>query len=310
MARSKEAKQLGIKMGVPVFKIREEIQRHGIVTFSSNYTLYADLSSRVMRTLEALAPRVEVYSIDEAFLDLTGVESAVSLEGFGRDIRQRVGQYTGIAVCVGIAPTKTLAKLANHAAKDFPATGGVVDLCCSERQKRLLALYPVDEVWDVGRRLSKHLHAQGIITALDLANADPKTIRKNFSVVLERTVRELNGESCIDIEEIAAAKQQIVCSRSFGSRITTTNAMREAVSEYASRAGEKLRSQKRCTKVVSVFIRSSPFNPNELHYSNSASATLDMPTDDTRDIVRVAMLLLDFIWRDGDCKRFCVTAYS
>ncbi|RDH41306.1 translesion error-prone DNA polymerase V subunit UmuC [Zooshikella ganghwensis] len=299
VARSKEAKQLGIKMGVPVFKIRDEIQRHSITVFSSNYTLYADMSNRVMRILEELAPRVEVYSIDEAFLDLTGVESAVSLLDFGRDIRQKVGQDTGITVCVGIAPTKTLSKLANHAAKDYPATGGVVDLCCSERQRRLLTLYPVDEVWGVGRRLSKRLNAQGIMTALDLANTDPKTIRKGFSVVLERTVRELNGESCIDLEEIVPAKQQIVCSRSFGSRIMTINAMREAVSEYASRAGEKLRGQKRCAKVVSVFIRSSPFNPNELHYSNSASATLDMPTDDTRDIVRVAMMLLDFIWRDG-----------
>lgn len=167
VARSREAKLLGIKMGVPVFQIKSEMQRHGILAFSSNYALYADLSSRVMRTLEEMAPRVEVYSIEEAFLDLTGIESAISLVEFGQQLRERIGHWIGITVCVGIAPTKTLAKLANHAAKKYPATQGVVDLTNPDRQRRLLALVPVDDVWGVGRRLSKRLNALGITTALE-----------------------------------------------------------------------------------------------------------------------------------------------
>lgn len=162
VARSREAKLLGIKMGVPVFQIKAEMQRHGILAFSSNYALYADLSSRVMRTLEEMAPLVEVYSIDEAFLDLTSIESAISLVEFGQQVRERIGHWIGITVCVGIAPTKTLAKLANHAAKKYPATQGVVDLTNPDRQRRLLALVPVDDVWGVGRRLSKRLNALGI----------------------------------------------------------------------------------------------------------------------------------------------------
>ena len=168
VARSEEAKALGIKMGVPVFRIQQEIHQHGIVTFSSNYAFYAELSSRVMGVLEELAPRVEVYSIDEAFLDLTGVESTISLADFGRQIRQVIGEWIGITVCVGAAPTKTLPKLANHAAKQYSATGGVVDLTNPDRQKRLMSLLSADAVWGIGGRLSKQLQAMGIITALDL----------------------------------------------------------------------------------------------------------------------------------------------
>ncbi len=287
VARSREAKSLGIKMGVPVFQIKAEMQRHGILAFSSNYALYADLSSRVMRTLEEMAPRVEVYSIDEAFLDLTGIESAISLVEFGQQVRERIGHWIGITVCVGIAPTKTLAKLANHAAKKYPATQGVVDLTNPDRQRRLLALVPVNDVWGVGRRLSKRLNALGITTALDLANASPRAIRDQFSVVLERTVRELNGESCIELEEIPPTKKQIVCSRSFGVKVTQFELLREAVCEYAK------------AKVLTVFIRTSPFKDNEPQYSNSASGELLIPSCDTRDFIELASHLLKRIWKDG-----------
>ncbi|EOW9219135.1 translesion error-prone DNA polymerase V subunit UmuC [Vibrio cholerae] len=299
VARSREAKLLGIKMGVPVFQIKAEMQRHGILAFSSNYALYADLSSRVMRTLEEMAPRVEVYSIDEAFLDLTGIESAISLVEFGQQVRERIGNWIGITVCVGIAPTKTLAKLANHAAKKYPATQGVVDLTNPERQRRLLALVPVDDVWGVGRRLSKRLNALGITTALDLANASPRVIRDQFSVVLERTVRELNGESCIELEEIPPTKKQIVCSRSFGAKVTQFELLREAVCEYATRATEKLRKEQQQAKVMTVFIRTSPFKDNEPQYSNSASGELLIPSCDTRDFIELANHLLKRIWKDG-----------
>ncbi|WP_284144839.1 translesion error-prone DNA polymerase V subunit UmuC [Vibrio alginolyticus] len=299
VARSREAKSLGIKMGVPVFQIKAEMQRHGILAFSSNYALYADLSSRVMRTLEEMAPRVEVYSIDEAFLDLTGIESAISLVEFGQQVRERIGHWIGITVCVGIAPTKTLAKLANHAAKKYPATQGVVDLTNPDRQRRLLALVPVDDVWGVGRRLSKRLNALGITTALDLANASPRAIRDQFSVVLERTVRELNGDSCIELEEIPPAKKQIVCSRSFGVKVTHFELLREAVCEYATRATEKLRKEQQQAKVLTVFIRTSPFKDNEPQYSNSASGELLIPSCDTRDFIELANHLLKRIWKDG-----------
>ena len=299
VARSREAKLLGIKMGVPVFQIKAEMQRHGILAFSSNYALYADLSSRVMRTLEEMAPRVEVYSIDEAFLDLTGIESVLSLVEFGQQVRERIGHWIGIAVCVGIAPTKTLAKLANHAAKKYPATQGVVDLTNPDRQRRLLALVPVDDVWGVGKRLSKRLNALGITTALDLANASPRAIRDQFSVVLERTVRELNGESCIELEEIPPTKKQIVCSRSFGVKVTHFELLREAVCEYATRATEKLRKEQQQAKVLTVFIRTSPFKDNEPQYSNSASGELLIPSCDTRDFIELANHLLKRIWKDG-----------
>ncbi len=299
VARSREAKLLGIKMGVPVFQIKSEMLRHGILAFSSNYALYTDLSSRVMRTLEEMAPRVEVYSIDEAFLDLTGIESVLSLVEFGQQVRERIGHWIGITVCVGIAPTKTLAKLANHAAKKYPATQGVVDLTNPDRQRRLLALVPVDDVWGVGKRLSKRLNALGITTALDLANASPRAIRDQFSVVLERTVRELNGESCIELEEIPPTKKQIVCSRSFGVKVTQFELLREAVCEYATRATEKLRKEQQQAKVLTVFIRTSPFKDNEPQYSNSASGELLIPSCDTRDFIELANHLLKRIWKDG-----------
>jgi len=299
VARSREAKLLGIKMGVPVFQIKSEMQRHGILAFSSNYALYADLSSRVMRTLEEMAPRVEVYSIDEAFLDLTGIESAISLVEFGQQVRERIDHWIGITVCVGIAPTKTLAKLANHAAKKYPATQGVVDLTNPDRQRRLLALVPVDDVWGVGKRLSKRLNTLGITTALDLANASPRAIRDQFSVVLERTVRELNGESCIELEEIPPIKKQIVCSRSFGVKVTHFELLREAICEYATRATEKLRKEQQQAKVMTVFIRTSPFKDNEPQYSNSASGELLTPSCDTRDFIELANHLLKRIWKDG-----------
>ncbi|RYH94104.1 translesion error-prone DNA polymerase V subunit UmuC [Citrobacter werkmanii] len=300
IARNTEAKRAGVKMGEPYFKQKDLFRRYGVVCFSSNYELYADMSCRVMSTLEAMSPRCEIYSIDEAFCDLTGVRNCRVLQEFGQELKDAVYQNTGLAVGVGIAQTKTLAKLANHAAKKWQRqTGGVVDLSNQDRQRKLMAALPVDEVWGVGRRISKKLEAMGIKTVLDLADTDIHFIRKHFNVVLDRTVRELRGEPCLELEEFAPVKQEIVCSRSFGERITDYDAMRQAICSYASRAAEKLRGEHQYCRFISTFVKTSPFALNEPYYGNSASVKLLTPTQDSRDIIAAATRSLDAIWKDG-----------
>ncbi|ANZ05372.1 Y-family DNA polymerase [Raoultella ornithinolytica] len=302
IARSAEAKPF-VKMGDPYFKQKDIFRRHGVICFSSNYELYADMSNRVMTTLEELSPRCEIYSIDEAFCDLTGVRNCRDLTDFGREIRETVLQRTHLTVGVGIAQTKTLAKLANHAAKKWQRqTGGVVDLSNIEKQRKLMAALPVDEVWGVGRRISKKLEAMGIKTVLQLADTDIRFIRKHFNVVLERTVRELRGEPCLGLEEFAPVKQEIVCSRSFGGRITEYHEMRQAICSYASRAAEKLRGEHQYCRFISAFVKTSPFALNEPYYGNSASVKLLTPTQDSRDIIAAATRCLDAVWKD--CYRY------
>lgn len=299
IARSAEAKKLQVPMGSPYFKLKDEFRKYGVHIFSSNYALYADMSNRVMTTLEGMAPAVEIYSIDEAFMNLDGMSRIEPLEDFGRRVRDRIKQETHLTVGVGIAPTKTLAKLANHAAKKWSKTGGVLDLSNIERQKKLMALVPVEDVWGVGRRISKKLNAMGVITAKDLSEQSTYIIRKHFNVVLERTVRELRGEQCLELEEFAPTKQQIVCSRSFSSRITEYIYMRQAVCSFAERAAEKLRKERQYCKQIAVFVRTSPHAEGEVFYGNQASRKLLTPSNDTRDIIRVAMDALDDIWVDG-----------
>ncbi|HEC5298059.1 translesion error-prone DNA polymerase V subunit UmuC [Enterobacter asburiae] len=296
---SREAKQFGIKMGEPYFKFKEKLYPSKVYVFSSNYALYADLSSRVMQTLTDLAPAIEIYSIDEAFVNVSGVSHCLSLEAFGHQMRTEVLKNTGLTVGVGIAPTKTLAKLANYAAKRWSGTGGVVDLSGRERQRKLLEKVPVEEVWGVGRRITKKLNAMGITTALELAEASSWVIRKHFNVVLERTARELRGEPCLDLEEFTPTKQQIICSRSFGHRITQYEEMHQAICAYAERAAEKLRGEHQYCRFISVFVRTSPHADNEIYYGNQASVTLMMPTNDSRDIIRAATEALGRIWLDG-----------
>lgn len=296
VARSQEVKDLGIKMGIPLFKVKDLIKQHHIKIFSSNYTLYGDISARVMQTLETFSPQTEVYSIDEAFLDLSGFSD---LEAYGQKIRSTVYQHVGVPVCVGIAPTKTLSKLANYAAKKFKATGGVVDLSDPKRQKKLLSITPVSEVWGVGRKHTEHLQRIGVTTALGLAQVDTRLIRSHLSVVMERTVRELNGEACIDLEQSPAPKQQIVCSRSFGQKMTDYSDLRETICEFAARAAEKLRGEGQLAHVVNVFIRTSPFVKTDPYYSNMATGRLTFPSSDTRDLLALTTRLLDSIWKEG-----------
>ncbi|HAT7591107.1 TPA: Y-family DNA polymerase [Citrobacter werkmanii] len=299
IARSAEAKPF-VKMGEPYFKQKDLFRHHGVVCFSSNYELYADMSNRVMTTLEEMSPRCERYSIDELFCDLTGISNCRDLTEFGREIRATVLQRTHLTVGVGIAQTKTLAKLANHAAKRWQRqTGGVVDLSDVARQRKLMAALPVEEVWGVGRRLTKKLESMGIRTVLQLADTDIGFIRKHFSVVLERTVRELRGQPCLELEEFPSVKQEIICSRSFGSRITEYEEMREAICSYAARAAEKLRNEHQHCRFISAFVKTSPFTINEPYYGNSASVTLLTPTQDSRDIIGAATRCLDVIWKNG-----------
>jgi DNA polymerase V len=298
VARSAEVKALGIKMGIPVFKVRHLIEQHQVQLFSSNYSLYADLSARVMTILDEFTPSLEVYSIDEAFLDLTGVCSQDPF-AYGQRIRQTVNRETGIPVCVGIGPTKTLAKLANFAAKKWKKTDGVLDLSDPVRRENLMKIVPVGEVWGIGSRTTEKLNRLGIRTVWDLANQPTKQIQAQFSVVVARTVMELNGIACLSIEEIAPDKQQIVCSRSFRHAITTFDALMMAIARFCSRAAEKLRWQQLLARRLSVFIRTSPFKPDEPHYERAASRQLLVPSQDTRYLVAVSRQLLEAIFKPG-----------
>jgi DNA polymerase V len=300
IARSNEAKALGVKMGEPWFKLKDLARRHGIIAYSSNYALYADMSNRVMEILRGFSPQQEVYSIDECFLDLTGF-ARHDLTDYGLEIRSRIKQWVGLPVCVGIGASKTLAKLANHIAKKNPEFNGVCDSNAMTEQEwnAWLARIEVGEVWGIGRKLAPQLNAMGIQSVLDLKRADTSTIRSRFSVVLEKTIRELNGTVCIDLEEAPPPKQQIMSSRSFGMPVTDLQSLAESVTLYMSRAAEKLRRQQSCAGSVHVFIRTSPFKPDEPYYANSLTIPLPSPTDDTVKLVKAALWGLRRIYKPG-----------
>lgn len=298
VARSNEAKALGVPMGAPWFKLKDLAKQHGIIAYSSNYALYADMSNRVMSILRQFSPAQEVYSIDESFLDLTGFARR-DLVAYGHKIRSTILQGTGLPVCVGIASTKTLAKLANHCAKKRPEFDGVCNFnVMNKRQLNdILASIEVDEIWGVGRKLAPRLSALGFKTVLDLKHANPEILRQNFSVVMEKTIRELNGTVCIEMEEIAPPKKQIVSSRSFGSPVTDIEGLSESISLYTSRAAEKLRRQESYAGSIYVFIRTSPFREKDRQYSNGMTVPLPSPTNNTAKLVSMAMWALKKIYR-------------
>ncbi|MDH2069467.1 translesion error-prone DNA polymerase V subunit UmuC [Pantoea sp. GD03673] len=298
IARSAEAKRLGIKMAAPLFLNERFFRQNGVHVFSSNYELYGDMSARMMAILGEMAAGQEVYSIDESFLDVTGISNVIPLETFGHQMRERIRKETGLIIGVGFGPTKTLAKLANHAAKKWTQTKGVVDLSSRTRQRKLLHLTDVGDIWGIGPRITKRMHQLGITTALQLADSNISMIRKNFDVIVERTTRELNGESCIALEDAPPPKQNILNSRSFGEKITELEDMKQAVTLYATRAGEKLREQNSRCRHISVSIATAR-HANEPQYSNTASCVCDYPTSDTRDIIESALRGLSTIWRNG-----------
>jgi len=297
VARSNEAKALGIEMGVPEFQIRLLLRAHRVQVFSSNYTLYGDLSQRVMETLEQFSPNIEVYSIDEAFLSLVGFERR-NLTEYGRQIRRTVKQWTGIPVSVGIAETKTLAKIANRVAKRNPDTGGVCDLRAYPDRDALLGRVTVDDVWGIGPTYARLLKQHGITTALQLRQADEHWIRTHMGVVGLRLVAELRGRSCLDLEECPSPKQGITCSRAFGRSVSTLAEMEEAVSSYVSRAAEKLRGEGLAATVLTVFLMTNEFK-DEPQYRNSVTCSLSVGTDMTSELIRAALRGLRTIYRDG-----------
>jgi DNA polymerase V len=298
VARSNEVKELGVKMGEPWFKIQDLARRHHVVAFSSNYALYADMSNRVMGILSTFAPAAEVYSIDECFLDLTGLSDKRER---GYEIKQTVARYLGIPVCVGIGHTKTLAKLANHVAKKHPKSQGVFDYTVlSERQQEsVLKSIEVGEVWGIGRRLSASLQAQGIETVVQLKDANPKTMRAKYGVVMERVIAELNGTPCLELTEVEPPKQQIISSRSFGKSVLQISDLKDAVAHFVSNAAAKLRSQGSVAGMLQVFILTNRFKPEEPQYNPCFALPMPVPTDDTMVLTAWAMQGLDAIFKSG-----------
>jgi DNA polymerase V len=296
IARSNESKALGIKMGVPVFQVKTIIEQHNIQVFSSNFTLYGDLSKRVMSSMRQEVKAMEVYSIDEAFMDFSGEGSPLEK---GIALKKKVQQHVGIPISIGIAPTKTLCKVAGLIAKKHTKTGVFVlqDKALIERALKWL---PVAELWGVGRRHARMLDSVGIKTAYDLCRADDSWIRRRLSVVGLRMVKELRGIPCFPLEESASRKKNICTSRSFGKAVKQMEDLKEALSTYASTCAYKLRKQKSCASRISIFIHTNPFKPTDKQYKGFTSFVLDTPTNDSIELVRLALEGLEKIYR-SDC---------
>jgi len=296
IARSKEAKALGIKMGVPLFKVKDIVERENVIVFSSNYTLYADMSRRVMNIISEFAPSIEVYSIDEAFIELTDMN--VDYESYVRQMRKVILQYTGIPVSIGVASTKTLTKVANHIAKDDESLEGVCSLVKHENLDQVLEDTNVADVWGVGRQLSKKLIANGIFNAKLLKNCEDAWVRKMMSVNGLKTVSELREISCLDLEETSATRKSCCTTRSFGKPLVNLDDIEQAVTTFARRATERIRGENLTASTVSVFLRTNPFDRNR-YYSNSSTTTLSYPTYDTMQIVKTALQLTKIIFREN-----------
>ncbi|OUJ83388.1 MULTISPECIES: Y-family DNA polymerase [Acinetobacter] len=309
VARSNEAKILGIKMGVPLFQIKDIVQQNNVIVLSSNYTLYAEMSRRFHKVLGTYVTESEqeIYSIDECFLDLTDYYENFNLTNLAQDMRTKILKWVGLPCCVGIGSSKTEAKIANHIAKKYPAFNSVcnlvdMDLCNKEA---FLAEIDVSEVWGVGRKHSKKLQGMGINTVFDLACTDPREMKKKFSIVMARTVAELQGVSCIEIEHTPQTKQQIIASRSFGSRVTELEDLKEAISMYAQDACSRLRDESLLCGCMIAFVQSNPFDPNVPFYNKSISGGFSEPTDCALDLVRAATRMVSEIFKEGIKYKKC-----
>ena len=301
VARSNEVKALGVKMGTPWFQLRDLARQQGIAALSSNYELYADMSNRMMAVLGEYSPDQEIYSIDECFLGLAGFAHRDLVE-YGLTIRRQVGRWIGIPVCVGIGATKTLAKLANHCAKKgLAGREGICDFSrmAGDELRQLFSRIAVGEIWGVGPRLSRQLADLGITNVEALRSADAVTLRSRFSVTLERTIRELNGISCIALEEAAPNKQQIIASRSFGCYVYDLPSLREVVASYIAIAAEKLRSQGALAGMVQVYVRTNPHKENVPQYQRGLTLPLPEPSNDTLRLTQAALAVLDRLYRPG-----------
>lgn len=302
VARSDEAKALGVGMGSPYFQIRQDYEKAGGIALSSNYTLYADLSSRMMAVIGAYSDRQEIYSIDESFIEWTGFRH-FDLDLMASELRRQVGRWTGIPVGVGIGATKTLAKVANRLAKQHPdfRPAGLCNLTNlpPATVDGYLSRIPAGEVWGIGARWAARLEALGIRSALDLSQVAPAWLRQHGNVVLERTAWELRGVSCLSLEQNPPPRRQIICSRSFGQLVTGLPALRQAVSTYTARAAEKLRQQGSQTRSLTVFLHTPPFNPREPQYHPSATVRLAAPSHDTLALTRAALRGLQGLYKPG-----------
>lgn len=298
VSRSQEVKDLGIKMAVPWFQLKDIAKRHGIIALSSNYTLYADISNRVMRLLSQYSPDQEIYSIDECFLDLTGM---TELASYAQAMRRTIRQCVGIPVCVGIASSKTLAKLANHVAKKQKHYDSVCDFNAipAHELDTLFAKIEAGEVWGVGRQSTSRLQQMGINSVLELKRSPAKRVRAEFGVVMERIVAELNGAVCLELDEVTPPRQQIICSRSFGVPVSLLEDLEQAVIAYTSRAAEKLRSQHSLAGGIQVYIRTNPHKEKQHQYQQGMLLPLFEPTNDTRLLCRAALSGLRQIYRSG-----------
>ena len=298
IARSNEAKALGIAMGEPAFQKEEVYAKHNVAVFSSNFALYGDMSQRVMRTLAQHSAAMEIYSIDEAFLECGGL-TADGLDRFGSQLRKTVKQWTGIPVSIGVAPTKTLAKVANHVAKRLPDNSGVCVLEKDETIEYCLKKLPVEKLWGVGQRYALFLRSWGINTAWDLRRMPEGWVKDNMTVVGLRLQKELKGEPCIPMEHNPQKKKEICTSRSFGPMVTELDELKQAVSMYATRCAEKLRTQNSCTNLVNVFLHTNPFRPDLPQYKNVRLVRLPVASNSTLTIVQSALRGLESIYMKG-----------
>ena len=296
VSRSNEAKALGIKMGEPYFKAKDIIIKNDVQVFSSNYSLYGDLSRRVMRTLKRFNSDIEVYSIDEAFMDLTNFSDSEVLD-VGQEIRETVLQWTGIPTSIGIAKTKTLSKVANHIAKKKKS--GVTSFIGIDNIDPLLERVDINDVWGVGRQLTKFYHKNGIYNAKQLKNKSNTWIKKSSNVLGSRTAMELRGISCIDLEKTKSKRKSCVVSRSFGQRVEKYQELKEAVAGYCLNASEKIRSESLIAKSITVFVRTSPFQSRFGYYSNSKTIDFAISTNNSIEIVKTALVALDSIFKNG-----------
>lgn len=309
VARSQEAKDLGIKMGVPLFKIKDIVQQHNVQVLSSNYALYAEMSRRFHKILLDFVTESEqeIYSIDECFLDLTAYEQNYDLTDYAHEMRNRIQKWIGLPVCVGIGRSKTQAKIANYMAKKGKRFSGVCNLVAMEPKHRdyFFSIIDVSEVWGVGRKHTKKLQSIGINTVYDLTCSSPQEMKKTFSIVMARTVSELQGTSCIEIEHSPDSKKQIVASRSFGNKVTELDDLKEAISMYAQDACSRLRSEKLLCGCILAFVQSNPFDPNVPFYNKSISYTFPEETDSALDLVQAATVMISHIYKEGIKYKKC-----
>ncbi|MCU4709920.1 Y-family DNA polymerase [Acinetobacter pittii] len=309
VARSNESKALGIKMGVPLFQIKDIVQQHNVIVLSSNYAMYAEMSRRFHTILASYVTdqEVEPYSIDECFVDFTAYEKNFDLEKVGQQMRQQIWKWLGLPVCVGIGRSKTEAKISNHIAKKNQGFNGVCDLVNMDpcNKEYYFSLIDVSEVWGVGRKHAKRLQGMGINTVLDLACAEPREMQKKFSIVMARTIYELQGISCIEIEHTPPSKKQIVASRSFGGRVTELTDLKEAISMYAQDACKRLRDEGLLCGCMIAFVQSNPFDPNVPFYNKSITGSFSEPTDCAIDFVKAATRMLNEIYKEGIKYKKC-----